>query len=345
MATQTTLLGLTKPDYSDVQDVGVINANMEIIDQEMGKRSSAHSFLGNGDFAVNQRGQSEYTATGYAFDRWRFRSSNGGKVQKLKKGIRITAGTSGICGVYQRIATQDYTRVFDALAGEPVTLAIKVSNNTLDSSFYLQMSDNNGTTTEASGSISILSKSYPSGQTGIMVATGTMPNTMTNDGILVSLRTNSGTTSGSIDIERARLYKGTYTADNLPAAIEKDCSADMLESQQFLHGIIFDGATITPLAVGIANNASNLRFTLDLPVPFADIGAVPVAQIGETVVLRAYNGSTYQQLDNANVSVKYAAGNRVLLEASGQFTQNAAYVVTGHTTTSNPTKIFISNEP
>lgn len=40
MATRTAFLGLAKPDYSDVQDVGVINANMEILDDAVHKASS-----------------------------------------------------------------------------------------------------------------------------------------------------------------------------------------------------------------------------------------------------------------------------------------------------------------
>ena len=35
MATQTTNYGLKKPDYNDSADIGVINANMDIIDAKM----------------------------------------------------------------------------------------------------------------------------------------------------------------------------------------------------------------------------------------------------------------------------------------------------------------------
>lgn len=73
MATNTSLLGLTKPDYSDVQDVGVINANMEIIDKEIGKRTRVYNLLDNSYFLrpINQRGKTTYTGNGYSIDRWR----------------------------------------------------------------------------------------------------------------------------------------------------------------------------------------------------------------------------------------------------------------------------------
>lgn len=101
MATKTSLLGLTKPGYSDVQDVGVINANMEIIDQEMGKRSRAHNLLVNSNFRTNQRGQTTYTGNGYSIDCWRsFYADTTHTV--TESGILVSA-TDGNPKIYQVI--------------------------------------------------------------------------------------------------------------------------------------------------------------------------------------------------------------------------------------------------
>lgn len=221
-----------------------------------------YNYLDNSNFAVNQRGKSEYSSTGYSYDRWRFRSSNGGKATKLARGIRITVGTSGLCGVYQRIATQDYTPVFDALAGKPVTLAIKIAANTLSasgSSAGIDLLDHNGTTTEGSGSVVIARRGIPNGTTGIVVATGTMPESITNDGITALLRTPHTETTGYIDIEWMALYEGTYTADTLPEYVPNSYVQELLECQRFYLGYpsadatghVTAGATLYNLYFGI----------------------------------------------------------------------------------------------
>lgn len=310
MATKTAFLGLTKPAYTDNADIGVVNDNMDSLDAEIGKRSRVSNFLGNGNFAVNQRGQSEYAATGYSFDRWRFRSSNGGKVQKLARGIRITAGTSGICGVYQRIATKDDTRIFDALAGEPVTLAIKVAANTLNSSFFLQLQDTDGTTSEATGSISIGSKSFSAGQTGILVASGVMPSAMTNEGILVMLRTSSAVSSGSIDIEWAALYKGTYTADTLPEYVEPGYAQELLECQRYYYRTIGQG-------YGYCTNTSAAR--LNIPVPVM-MRATPSVD-NDSITFTCHNNGSSITATGFSVAEMHGASIRLNLTSDAAFTR------------------------
>lgn len=309
-----------------------------------GQYNTPYNHLDNSRFEINQRGQAEYAATGYVYDRWRFRSSGGGKVSKRAKGIRITAGTGGICGVYQRMATKDFAERFDALAGKPVTIVAKISENTLDSIFLLQLQDTNGTTTESTGAVSIASGSIAAQKTGLLFATGEMPTAMTNDGLLLVARTSSNASSGYIDLEWIAVYEGTYTAETLPVYQPKGYAAELLECQRYLYAIAFDGATITPLTVGLANAATTLRWALDLPVPLAPTGVVPTVAVGSTVVLRAYQDRSYQTLDGAEVTVKHVAGNTVLLVAAGSFEANQMYLVTGHTSASDPTNVLISNE-
>lgn len=332
----------------DFYDQTLVNDIARIADREIAAAQAgraARNFLDNSGFVVNQRGKTEYTETGYAYDRWRFRASNGGTVQKLEKGIRITAGASGICGVYQRIATQDYTPVFDALAVKPFTLAAKVSANTLDSSCVLQVVDSNNTTSEGSGAVTITTGgSIQTGEIGVFCVSAIMPAVMANSGINVVMRTSSSASSGYVDVEWIALYEGTYTADTLPAYKPKGYASELLECQRYLYAIDFDGATITPLAAGLANAATSLRWALDLPVPLASTGLVPSVAVGDTVVLRAYNNASYQTLDGSAVTVKHTAGNTVLLVAAGNFSANQLYLVTGHTSTSDPTKILVSNE-
>lgn len=345
--TYTPYLGLPMHDPQDNFNVLLLNEAARKTDGAMlaaAPNKAARNWVDNGEFIVNQRGQAEYNTTGYAYDRWRFRSSGGSTVSKLDKGIRIRAGTSGICGVYQRIATKTLPEKIDALAGRTVTVAVKISENSLDSSFFVQLQDTNGTTSEATGAVSIASGSVAAGKTGILLASGVLPAGLTNDGLLLAARTASSASAGYIDIDWIAMYDGVYTADTLPEHVPKSYSEELLECQRYLFALSFDGATITPLAAGLANAATSLRWALNLPVPFASTGLVPSVVVGGTVVLRAYNNASYQTLDGSAVTVKHAAGNTVLLVATGNFAANQQYLVTGHTSAADPTKILISNE-
>lgn len=74
MATTTSNLGLTKPNYADAADVGVLNSNFDVLDREVVKRTNVHNLLDNSDFRnpVNQRGRAGIDlSSGYVLDRWR----------------------------------------------------------------------------------------------------------------------------------------------------------------------------------------------------------------------------------------------------------------------------------
>lgn len=204
-----------------------------------GTYRTAKNWLDNSAFMIDQRGKGTYTATGYSLDRWRFRaaSGNGGSVTKLARGIRINVGTGGLHGMYQRIATQEVPDKFQALAGRPVTLAIKIARNTLVSTgvSFLDLLDHNSATTEGTTSLVIARKTFPVSSTGIFVDTGIMPETMTYAGISAVFHTPSGDITGTIDIEWMALYEGTYTADTLPEYVEPGYAQELLECQRFYH--------------------------------------------------------------------------------------------------------------
>lgn len=313
--TYTEHLQIPKHDPTDHFNIALINEGFD--KTEAGilaayRGSAAYNFLGNSNFEINQRGQSEYNSTGYSFDRWRFRSTNGGTVQKLAKGIRITTGTSGICGVYQRIATQDYTPVFDALAGEPVTLAIKISANTLSASGNsgLDLLDHNGTTTEGSGAVVIARKSIENGKTGIIVANGTMPTTMTNDGITALLRTPSTTVTGAIDIEWMALYKGTYTADTLPSYMPKGYAQELLECQRFYFRTIGQG-------YGYCTNTSAARLNIPIPVMMRAVPSVD----NDSITITCHNNGNNITATGYSVAEMHGASIRLNLTSDAAFTR------------------------
>ncbi len=79
MATKTSLLGLTKPAYTDAADIAVLNGNLDLIDKAVGNGARVGNLLDNSYFpsayVINQRGKTQYTGNVYTIDRWRTYSS------------------------------------------------------------------------------------------------------------------------------------------------------------------------------------------------------------------------------------------------------------------------------
>ncbi|MGN1369643.1 MAG: hypothetical protein ACI4WX_12305, partial [Aristaeellaceae bacterium] len=69
--TYTKLLGLPKHSTSDPFDITLINNMADIVDDSMKKAYQGkyvRSLLDNGNFRINQRGQSSYASSGYTVD-------------------------------------------------------------------------------------------------------------------------------------------------------------------------------------------------------------------------------------------------------------------------------------
>ena len=78
MATKTSLLGLTKPAYTEAADIAVLNTNFDLIDKAVGNRTRVHNLLANSWFVnpVNSQGAASYKGESnkntYTIDRWFF---------------------------------------------------------------------------------------------------------------------------------------------------------------------------------------------------------------------------------------------------------------------------------
>lgn len=81
------------------------------------------NLLINGDFRVNQRGQSSYTNSGYTIDRWKLENDYG-TVTVLEKGIRLSSSGSSTFLV-QRIEDSKY------LVNKQCTLSICLADGTI----------------------------------------------------------------------------------------------------------------------------------------------------------------------------------------------------------------------
>lgn len=217
-------------------DTGYAANAGELGGKEPAYYSRPHNWLNNGNFCVNQRGQTEYTAQGMCVDRWRFRTpETGGSLQVMPVGVRINMkGDGDVYGLYQRVASTDYLEVFERLKGKPITLAVKIAGSTVSSTNCgIDLLDSKYLVTEGTGAVVIARTNFPAQTTGIVVANGVMPEEIVNEGILALIRTRAGSAEGHIDVEWMALYEGTYTADDLPEFVPPLFSSELLECQRF----------------------------------------------------------------------------------------------------------------
>ena len=275
-----------------------------------GTYRTAKNWLDNSAFMIDQRGKGTYTATAYSLDRWRFRAGgSGSKVTKLARGIRIDVGDGGLCGMYQRIATQEVSDKFLALAGRPVTLAVKVAASTLVASGNcgIDLLDHNNATVEGSNNTVLARKTFAAGSTGIFVANGTMPETMTYAGITALFRTSSGSSSGTIDIEWMALYEGTYTADTLPEYVEPGYAQELLECKRYYFPTTGQGG-------GYCTSANAARITV--PIGIDMVGTPSI--VGDVTFTVHNNGSSFTAT-GYSFAAMLGDGVRFNLTSDGQF--------------------------
>ena len=209
MATKTSLLGLTKPAYTDAADIAVLNGNFDLIDKAVGNGKHAKNWADNGffpsAFVVNQRGAvSVTTGWTYFIDRWLAPSASEATPISLNgSGLTINnaAGTS----------TMSLRQYIANMPDGVYTAAAKCNGNLWTRQFTL-----------LDGSMSAASNHSDS--TGQLYISGTG----------ASLAFNLQVYSGKSGLfEWAALYEGAYTADTLPAYVYKGYAAELAECQRY----------------------------------------------------------------------------------------------------------------
>ena len=209
MATKTSLLGLTKPAYTDAVDIAVLNTNFDLIDKAVGNGKHAKNWADNGffpsAFVVNQRGAvSVTTGWTYFIDRWLAPSASEATPISLNgSGLTINnaAGTS----------TMSLRQYIANMPDGVYTAAAKCNGNLWTRQFTL-----------LDGSMSAASNHSDS--TGQLYISGTG----------ASLAFNLQVFSGKSGLfEWAALYEGAYDADTLPAYVYKGYAAELAECMRY----------------------------------------------------------------------------------------------------------------
>ena len=277
MATRTTLLGLAKPDYSDVQDVGVINGNMEIIDNEMGKRSRADDLLDNNYFpnAINQLNANTTTIWGQCLDRWIARITGIG-ISIEEDGLHISSAETSNVFIYQRIKIPSAK-----MLGKTYTVAI----------------------CDGSGNIACKSVTLPTAEPTTWITYATVS---TGDIFASIFHTGSGDHGFCVSVGRednraegvalwVKLYPGSYNVNNLPVHSQKEPSTEYLECVRHFWKSPPNGAI---QGYGIVSaTTTNALIAVVLPVPMRVTPSINVITPGQ---IRA--GGTAQNVSELSVS-------------------------------------------
>lgn len=297
MATQTTLLGLTKPDYSDVQDVGVINSNMEIIDKEMGKRSRAYNLLDNSYFLrpINQRGKTSYTGTGYGLDRWRTNFS-GDTVEVLAGGVTNTvASTVGGWHLHQII----YNGA--ELVGKSITAACNAA--AITGALYLLISCRDSSDSEIENARKKISA-------GLNVTSVTVPSGTVYIRVGVYAYASNVSVGDSVTLEWVTLYEGEYTEETLPDYVPKGYAAELLECQTYL-------APSNGQGYGYCINASTARLNIPIPVKMKGVPSIS----DESVTFTCHNNGNNFTATGYSFAEMSDASIRLNLTSDSAFTR------------------------
>lgn len=219
--TYTGHLKLPKHDPTDPFDITLINEGFDKTEAGIlaaQRCRAAYILLDNSNFAVNQRGKTSYTGTGYGLDRWRTNFS-GDTVEVLASGVKNTvASTTGGWHLHQIIDNGA------ELVGKSITAACNAA--AITGALYLLISCRNSSDTEIEhasqkivAGLNVTSLTVPSGTVYIRVG--------------VYAYATSVAVGDSVTLKWVSLYEGEYTAETLPTYMPKGYAAELAECQRY----------------------------------------------------------------------------------------------------------------
>ncbi len=223
MATKTSLLGLTKPAYTEAADIAVLNTNFDLIDKAVGNGKYIRQELDNSDFmpgrVINQRGfTSTKLSAVYTVDRWLADSANNAaEISIGNGGITLTPTATNDAGIYQKLEN------YAAMSGKVYTIGVCINNAWETATFTM----------------AAMTAGYvlPSGL--YVYSTGVFH---------ILIRNMHG--QSPVTIQRVALYEGAYDADTLPAYVYKGYAAELAECQRYYR------RSLTGMFVGVSANAA-----------------------------------------------------------------------------------------
>ncbi len=229
------------------------------------------NLLDNSNFAVNQRGKTSYTGTGYGLDRWRTNFS-GDTVEVLAGGVTNTvASTTGGWHLHQIIDNGA------ELVGKSITAACNAA--AITGALYLQLSCRDSSDTE-------ITNTYKKIAAGTNVATMTVPSGTVYIRVGVYAYATSVTIGDNVTLEWAALYEGTYTAETLPSYVPKSRAAELAECQRYYKQYSATSSTYTLCLSGYFTS-SGKDIVVGIP---ANMRIRPTVTVNGAIAVRDANG-------------------------------------------------------
>lgn len=268
MVTKTSLLGLTKPAYTEAADIAVLNTNFDLIDKAVGQGARVQNLLDNSDFRnpINQRGITSgatVAAWSYSIDRWLNYTGSAGTITFTNEGIRYS-----FSNLQQPIPPTVKT-------GTVVTAAAKWSDGTLLTA--------TGTITRGTA----WTWFHSSAAGGCQIGVADQGN---SNSVHVSI------VSGEKTLVWAALYEGAYTAETLPAYVYKGYAAELAECRRYyLHVGADDNAWLAGKYV------LGWGLVVEFPV---QMRVNPTIQIGSAGSVMAFSSAGWETVSYGSTAVR-----------------------------------------
>ena len=258
----TTVLGLKTFAASDPVDYNEVNDNYTKIDNGVKtalQGRAAHNLLDNSDFTnpVNQRGKTSYTSGNeYTIDRWRITYDT---ILSIQNGYINLSGKWNVLQILKNPKNGVYT------------FAAKIRINSKgDNNPYMALSE------------TAKYLDAPIGQWKTYVSTCDL-SAVSDDTVNFLIDISGNTTDGSLDVEWAAIYEGSYTADTLPAYQPKGYSAELVECQRYYN-------VINPSEYLYQNSYAGGYTVYSLIIQFPKMRIVPTIKVDGTI--EGYNHQT-----------------------------------------------------
>lgn len=241
------------------------------------KNVSNPNLLINGDFRVNQRGQSEYTESGYTVDRWRQTEIK--TIVNNDKTITINNFKN-----YGRLVQQ--LEDIKGLKGKTVTLSVKFKSVT-----YTQESDPRIIIHD--GKTNTISSTIPNGFSGVVTISKVISENATSLSVrAIHNHLVASASDLSVTIEWVKLEIGETPTTFIPRLYSEELSL----CQRYCFKISVSGGFGTVGHLGVPRNASTLRFYVNLNT---EMRTAPSITNINTSIINLTNGTIFSILDNS----------------------------------------------
>lgn len=257
------------------------------------------NLLINGDFRINQRGQTSYANTyKYTVDRW-IQTVNRNTITVLEKGIRFAETTSGAYNwLLQSIEG------FSNLLGKTVTLSCKISNLVLAGNNALVLGMYNANTAyqidDVIGTTNITND-------GVYSVTIDIPNSLSKTHLNVAFVLPYGDGTASVDIEWVKLEIGSIATPFSP----RPYAEELALCQRYYYRMSGTSTSDKLVSFGLSNGSqaffpfifpTTLRVNPTLLFSYGDIdcyngvsgGAITISNLVFSAPTAEYNQATFR---------------------------------------------------